>query len=110
VAAVAAAIDLQSGWHASTTYSTRNNDWICIGLHLGEVIVDETQTIFGDAVNVLPVSNSWPSREGLRYSRDCDATHLQLDYARRWRQASRQEHRPFSPGLSCTHAREPSGP
>lgn len=52
-----------------------------IGLHLGEVIVDETQTIFGDAVNVAARIQLMAEPGGIAASRAIrDATHLQVGH------------------------------
>ena len=53
VAAVAAAIDVQERMaRFNDALDEEQRLMFRIGLHLGEVIVDETETIFGDAVNV----------------------------------------------------------
>jgi class 3 adenylate cyclase len=81
VAAVAAAIDVQQRM-------TRFNDVLDedqrfmfrIGLHLGQVIVDETETIFGDAVNVAARIQLMAEPGGIATSAAIrDATHLQID-------------------------------
>jgi len=81
VAAVAAAIDIQERM-------VRFNDELDegqrlrfrIGLHMGEVIVDETQTIFGDAVNVAARIQLMAEPGGIAASREIrDATHLLTD-------------------------------
>jgi len=83
VAAVAAAIDVQE-------QMARFNDALDederlmfrIGLHLGEVIVDETETIFGDAVNVAARIQLMAEPGGIAASRAIrDATHSQVDCA-----------------------------
>ncbi|SEP15927.1 Adenylate cyclase, class 3 [Rhodospirillales bacterium URHD0017] len=81
VAAVAAAIDIQERM-------ARFNDALVeeqrlmfrIGLHLGEVLVDETETIFGDAVNVASRIQLMAEPGGIAASREIrDATHLLAD-------------------------------
>lgn len=81
VAAVAAAIDIQRRM-------ARFNDGLDeeqrlmfrIGLHLGEVIVDETETIFGDAVNLAARIQLMAEPGGIAASAAIrDATHLQID-------------------------------
>jgi peptidoglycan hydrolase-like protein with peptidoglycan-binding domain len=53
-----------------------------IGLHLGEVIVDETETIFGDAVNVANRIQLMAEPGGIAVSGAIrDATHSQVDCA-----------------------------
>ena len=83
VVAVATAIDIQE-------QMARFNDGLDeeqrlmfrIGLHLGEVIVDETQTIFGDAVNVAARIQLMAEPGGIAASRAIrDATHLQVNCA-----------------------------
>src|SRR5262249_46922715 len=50
--------------------------------HLGEVIVDETETIFGDAVNVAARIQLMAEPGGIAASRALrDAAHLQVDCA-----------------------------
>lgn len=82
VAAVTAAIDLQE---RMACFNDRLDDkqrlLFRIGLHLGEVIVDESQTIFGDAVNVAARIQSMAEPGGIAASSALrDATHLQVDY------------------------------
>lgn len=81
VAAVAAAIDIQERM-------ARFNDALVeeqrlmfrIGLHLGEVLVDETETIFGDAVNVASRIQLMAEPGGIAASQEIrDATHLLAD-------------------------------
>jgi class 3 adenylate cyclase/peptidoglycan hydrolase-like protein with peptidoglycan-binding domain len=81
VAAVAAAIDIQERM-------ARFNDALVeeqrlmfrIGLHLGEVVVDETETIFGDAVNVASRIQLMAEPGGIAASQEIrDATHLLSD-------------------------------
>ena len=109
VAAVAAAIDLQERMaRFNDALDEEQRLMFRIGLHLGEVIVDETETIFGDAVNVAARIQLVAEPGGIAVSRRNSRRHafagrLRL---RRWRQASRQERQPFSPNLSCPHARE----
>ena len=82
VAAVQAAIDIQE---RMARFNDRLDDeqrlLFRIGLHLGEVIVDEGQTIFGDAVNVAARIQSMAEPGGIAASSALrDATHLQVDY------------------------------
>ena len=83
VAAVAAAIDIQE--RIARFNDALNEDerlMFRIGLHLGEVIVDETETIFGDAVNVAARIQLMAEPGGIAVSRAIrDATHLQVDCA-----------------------------
>jgi len=81
VAAVAVAVDVQQRM-------ARFNDGLDeeqrlmfrIGLHLGEVIVDETETIFGDAVNVAARIQLMAEPGGIAASTAMrDATHQQID-------------------------------
>jgi class 3 adenylate cyclase/peptidoglycan hydrolase-like protein with peptidoglycan-binding domain len=81
VSAVAAAIDVQQRM-------ARFNDGLeqeqrlmfRIGLHLGEVIVDETETIFGDAVNIAARIQLMAEPGGVAASAAIrDVTHLQID-------------------------------
>ena len=83
VAAVAAAIDLQERMaRFNDVLDEEQRLMFRIGLHLGEVIVDETQTIFGDAVNVAARIQLVAEPGGIAVSRAIrDATHLQFDYA-----------------------------
>ncbi len=83
MAAVGAAIDIQERM-------ARFNDALVeeqrlmfrIGLHLGAVIVDETETIFGDAVNVANRIQLMAEPGGIAVSRAIrDATHQQIDCA-----------------------------
>ena len=83
VAAVAAAFDIQERM-------ARFNDGLeepqrlmfRIGLHLGEVIVDETETIYGDAVNVAARIQLMAEPGGIAASQAMrDATQLQVSYA-----------------------------
>src|SRR5882757_9840213 len=83
VAAIAAAFDIQERM-------ARFNDGLDeeqrllfrIGLHLGEVIVDEAETIFGDAVNVAARIQLLAEPGGIAASRTLrDAAHLQVNCA-----------------------------
>jgi class 3 adenylate cyclase len=83
VAAVVAAIDIQERMaRFNDALDEEQRLMFRIGLHLGEVIVDETQTIFGDAVNVAARIQLMAEPGGIAVSRAIrDATHLQIDYA-----------------------------
>ena len=83
VAAVAAAIDIQERMaRFNDVLDEEQRLMFRIGLHLGEVIFDETQTIFGDAVNVAARIQLMAEPGGIAVSRAIrDATHLQIDYA-----------------------------
>src|SRR5437667_11746671 len=84
IASVATAIDIQERM-------ARFNDMLDedhrlrfrIGLHLGEIIVDEkTQTIFGDGVNIAARIQAMAEPGGIAASRALrDVTELQIDYA-----------------------------
>jgi class 3 adenylate cyclase/peptidoglycan hydrolase-like protein with peptidoglycan-binding domain len=83
VAAVAAAIDIQERMaRFNDVLDEEQRLMFRIGLHLGEVIFDETQTIFGDAVNVAARIQLMAEPGGIAVSRAIrDATHLQIDHA-----------------------------
>jgi peptidoglycan hydrolase-like protein with peptidoglycan-binding domain len=83
VAAVAAAIDVQERMaRFNDALDEEQRLMFRIGLHLGEVIVDESHTIFGDAVNVAARIQLMAEPGGIAVSRAMrDATHLQIDYA-----------------------------
>jgi class 3 adenylate cyclase len=83
VAAVAAVIDIQERMaRFNDVLDDEQRLMFRIGLHLGEVIVDETQTIFGDAVNVAARIQLMAEPGGIAASRAIrDATHLQIDCA-----------------------------
>jgi class 3 adenylate cyclase/peptidoglycan hydrolase-like protein with peptidoglycan-binding domain len=105
VEAVAAAIDIQERM-------ARFNDGLDeaqrlrfrIGLHLGEVIVDETQTIFGDAVNLAARIQLMAEPGGIAASRAIrDATHLQID--RTFVDGGRRHAKNVSRSLQIYHVR-----
>jgi hypothetical protein len=81
VAAVSAAIDVQHRMtHFNGVLDEEQRLMFRIGLHLGEVIVDETETIFGDAVNVAARIQLMAEPGGIAASAAVrDATHLQID-------------------------------
>jgi class 3 adenylate cyclase/peptidoglycan hydrolase-like protein with peptidoglycan-binding domain len=81
VAAVAAAIDVQQRMACFNDVLDEDQRLMFrIGLHLGEVIVDETETIFGDAVNVAARIQLMAEPGGIATSAAIrDATHLQID-------------------------------
>jgi peptidoglycan hydrolase-like protein with peptidoglycan-binding domain len=81
VAAVAAAIDVQQRMaRFNEVLDEEQRLMFRIGLHLGEVIVDETETIFGDAVNVAARIQLMAEPGGIAASAAIrDATHLQID-------------------------------
>ena len=83
VAAVAAAIDIQERMaRFNEALDEEQRLMFRIGLHLGEVIVDETETIFGDAVNVAARIQLMAEPGGIAASREIrDATHLLADCA-----------------------------
>jgi peptidoglycan hydrolase-like protein with peptidoglycan-binding domain len=83
VAAVAAAIDVQERMaRFNDVLDEEQRLMFRIGLHLGKVIVDETQTIFGDAVNVAARIQLMAEPGGIAVSDAIrDATNLQIDYA-----------------------------
>jgi class 3 adenylate cyclase len=81
VAAVAAAVDVQRRMaRFNDVLDEEQRLMFRIGLHLGEVIVDETETIFGDAVNVAARIQLMAEPGGIAASAAIrDATHLQID-------------------------------
>jgi class 3 adenylate cyclase/peptidoglycan hydrolase-like protein with peptidoglycan-binding domain len=81
VAAVTAAIDIQDRMALfNDALDERQRLMFRIGLHLGEVIVDETETIFGDAVNVAARIQLMAEPGGIAVSSAVrDATHSQID-------------------------------
>ena len=83
VAAVAAAIDVQQRMaRFNDALDEEQRLMFRIGLHLGEVVVDETETIFGDAVNVAARIQLMAEPGGIAASAAIrDATHLQIDDA-----------------------------
>lgn len=82
-AAVAAAFQIQEGMARFNKGLVKQQRLVFrIGLHLGEVIVDEAQTIFGDAVNVAARIQLMAKPGGVAVSQAFrDTTHLQVDYA-----------------------------
>ena len=109
VAAVAAAIDIQERMaRFNDALDEEQRLMFRIGLHLGEVIVDETETIFGDAVNVAARIQLMAEPGGIAASRRDSRRHASAGglHLRRWRQASRQACPPFSANLSCPQARK----
>jgi class 3 adenylate cyclase len=81
VAAVAAAVDIQQRMaRFNDVLDKEQRLMFRIGLHLGEVIIDETETIFGDAVNVAARIQLMAEPGGIAASAAIrDATHLQID-------------------------------
>jgi class 3 adenylate cyclase len=81
VSAVAAAIDVQQRMaRFNEALDQEQRLMFRIGLHLGEVIVDETETIFGDAVNIAARIQLMAEPGGIAASTAIrDATHLQID-------------------------------
>ena len=81
VAAVTAAIDIQERMALfNDALDERQRLMFRIGLHLGEVIVDETETIFGDAVNVAARIQLMAEPGGIAVSSAVrDATQSQID-------------------------------
>jgi class 3 adenylate cyclase/peptidoglycan hydrolase-like protein with peptidoglycan-binding domain len=82
VVAVAAAIDIQERMaRFNEVLDEEQRLMFRIGLHVGQVIVDETQTIFGDAVNVAARIQLVAAPGGIAVSDAIrDATHSQIDY------------------------------
>jgi class 3 adenylate cyclase len=83
MAAVAAAIDIQErmAWF-NDMLDEDQRLMFRIGLHLGEVIVDETQNFFGDGVDVAARIQLMAEPGGVVVSRAVrDATHLHVDHA-----------------------------
>ena len=84
VSAVAAAIDIQERMAAfNETLAEDQRMLFRIGIHLGEVIVDEEdQNIFGDGVNLAARIQALAKPGGIAVSRAVrDITHLRVDYA-----------------------------
>lgn len=83
VAAVAAAIDIQERMaRFNRTLEVNERLMFRIGVHLGEVIVDEDQNIFGDGVNLAARIQAIGEPGGVAVSRAVrDITELQVDYA-----------------------------
>ena len=83
VAAIAAAFDIQERMaRFNDGLDEQQRLMFRIGLHLGEVIVDETETIFGDAVNVAARIQLMAEPGGIAASRALrDAAHLQVNCA-----------------------------
>jgi len=81
VAAVAVAVDVQQRMaRFNDVLDEEQRLMFRIGLHLGEVIVDETETLFGDAVNVAARIQLMAEPGGIAVSTAIrDATHLQID-------------------------------
>ena len=82
VSAVAAAIDVQQRMaRFNEVLEPEQRLMFRIGLHLGEVIVDETETIFGDAVNIAARIQLMAEPGGVAASAAVrDATLLQIDH------------------------------
>jgi len=83
VAAVATAIDIQERMaHFNGMLDEECRLMFRIGVHLGEVIIDEeTQAIFGDGVNVAARIQSLAEPGGIAVSRAVrDVTELQIEY------------------------------
>ena len=82
VAAVTAAIDIQERMALfNDALDEGQRLMFRIGLHLGEVIVDETETIFGDAVNVAARIQLMAEPGGVAVSAAVrDATQSQIDH------------------------------
>jgi class 3 adenylate cyclase len=84
VAAVSAAIDIQERMaRFNETLDERQRMMFRIGVHLGEVIVDEEdQNIFGDGVNLAARIQAIAEPGGIAVSRAVrDVTELRIDYA-----------------------------
>lgn len=83
VAAVSAAVDIQERMARFNDPLVEDQHLMFrIGLHLGDVIVDEVETIFGDAVNVAARIQLMAEPGGIAVSRALrDATHLLVDCA-----------------------------
>ena len=81
-AAVAAAIDIQERMaHQNEMLDEERRLMLRIGVHLGEVIVDESGHIFGDGVNLAARIQSLADPGGIAVSRAVrDVTELQADY------------------------------
>ncbi len=82
VAAVAAAVDVQDRMaRFNDELDEEQRLMFRIGLHLGEVIVDETETIFGDAVNVANRIQLMAAPGGIAVSGEIrDTTRQQIGY------------------------------
>jgi adenylate cyclase len=84
IAAVASAIDIQERMaHFNSMLEEDQRLMFRIGVHLGEVIVDqETRNIFGDGVNVAARIQAMAEPGGIAVSRAVrDVTELQVEYA-----------------------------
>ena len=83
VVVVAAAIDIQERMtRFNRTLEVSERLMFRIGVHLGEVIVDEDQNIFGDGVNLAARIQAIAEPGGVAVSRAVrDITELQVDYA-----------------------------
>jgi class 3 adenylate cyclase len=84
IAAVATAIDIQERMaHFNGMLDEERRLMFRIGVHLGEVILDEeTQAIFGDGVNVAARIQGMAEPGGIAVSRAVrDVTELQVEYA-----------------------------
>jgi class 3 adenylate cyclase len=83
VAAVEAAIDIQERMtRFNETLEESERMLFRIGVHLGEVIVDEDQNIFGDGVNLAARIQAIAEPGGVAVSRTVrDVTELQIDCA-----------------------------
>jgi adenylate cyclase len=83
VAAVAAAVDIQERMARFNEMLDEDQRLMFrIGLHLGEVIVDENGTIFGDGVSVAARIQLMAEPGGIAASRALrDVTHLHVDHA-----------------------------
>jgi class 3 adenylate cyclase/peptidoglycan hydrolase-like protein with peptidoglycan-binding domain len=105
MAAIAAALDIQERMaRFNDALDQEQRLMFRIGLHLGEVIVDESETIFGDAVNVAARIQLLAEPGGIAASRALrDATHLQVDCA--FVDGGRHRARNVSRSLQVYHVR-----
>lgn len=83
LAALMAAIDIQERMaRFNSALEERERLMFRIGVHLGEVIVDEDENIFGDGVNLAARIQAIAEPGGVAVSRAVrDITELQIDYA-----------------------------
>ncbi len=103
VAAVATAIDIQERMtRFNSMLDEEQRLMFRIGVHLGEVIVDEeNNTIFGDGVNVAARIQAMAEPGGIAVSRAVrDVAELRIEYARRRRRAPGEEREPRPADLS----------
>jgi len=110
IAAVATAIDIQERMARFNDMLDEDQHLMFrIGLHLGEVIVDEdTQAIFGDGVNIATRIQAMADPGGIAVSRAVrDVTELQIEHA--FVDGGEQRAKNVSRTLQIYHVRPPVG-